>query len=327
MTKIAIIGAGLSGLTIANLLHDQADITLFEKAYQVGGRMSTRRAKPYSFDHGAQYFTLRTKPFREFIQPLIDSGVIERWQANYVKFANNQIIERKDWKHDEPRYVGVPHMSSIAEHLAKNLNIKVKTRITSLRQVDKWQLYDEQGMLHGVFDWVISTIPAPQTAALLPTNFKYYHVINSLKMRACFALMLGFSRSLPLEFTAAHVTNTDVSWLAVNSQKPGRTKPFTLMVHSSEKYAEAHIDDDRDRIMQYLCGETTRIIGYDVDAAEYKTLHLWKFANNAIREHCPTFIDYDVQLAACGDWCLGGRVEGAFTAAYRLVKKMKESIL
>ena len=327
MTKIAIIGAGLSGLTIANHLRDQADITLFEKARGVGGRMSTRRAKPYSFDHGAQYFTVRTKPFRKFIQPLIDSGVIKRWQAQYVKFANNQIIERKDWKHDEPRYVGVPRMSSIAEHLAKNLNIRVKTRITALRQVNQWQLYDEQGMSHGGFDWVISTAPAPQTTALLPTRFKHHTVIKALKMRACFALMLGFSKSLPLAFAAAHVTNADINWLAVNSQKPRRTKPFTLMVHSSEEYAEAHIDEDRDKIMQYLCSETNRIIGYDVNAAEYKTLHLWKFANNATRENYPTFIDHNAQLAACGDWCLGGRVEGAFTAAYSLVKKMKKSIL
>ena len=43
-------------------------------------------------------------------------------------------------------------------------------------------------------------------------------------MRACFSLMLGFEKSLPLEFEAAHVTNTDLSWIAVNSHKPGRAR-------------------------------------------------------------------------------------------------------
>ena len=38
--------------------------------------MSTRRAGPYFFDHGAQYFTARTKPFKDFIQPLVDQGII-----------------------------------------------------------------------------------------------------------------------------------------------------------------------------------------------------------------------------------------------------------
>ena len=78
MTKIAIIGAGLSGLTAAHFLRDDADITIFEKSRSVGGRMSTRRAEPYFFDHGAQYFTAKTKPFQAFIQPLLDQDIIER---------------------------------------------------------------------------------------------------------------------------------------------------------------------------------------------------------------------------------------------------------
>ena len=254
--------------------------------------------------------------------------MIKRWQARYAKFDNRQIIESKDWQHDEPRYVGVPSMSSIAEHLAENLNIKLKTRIASLQQNAKWQLYDEQGRRYGVFDWVISTVPAPQTSTLLPTRFKCHTDIKRLKMRACFALMLACRKPLPLEFTAAHVINADISWLAVNSRKPGRTKPFTLMVHSSEEYAEKHIDDDRDKIIKHLCSETTRIIGHDVNVAEYKRVHRWRFANNATSdENYPIFIDHNLQLAACGDWCLGGRVEGAFNAAYNLVKKMQESIL
>ena len=96
MKKIAIIGAGLSGFSAAHLLKYCADITLFEKARGVSGRMSTRRAEPYVFDHGAQYFTARTKPFQDFIQPLLDQGIIERWDARYVKFRGNQILERRN---------------------------------------------------------------------------------------------------------------------------------------------------------------------------------------------------------------------------------------
>ena len=95
-SKIAIIGAGISGLSAAHLLKDFADITLFEKERGVSGRMSTRRAGPYFFDHGAQYFTARTKNFQDFIQPLLEEGIIERWNARYVKFKGNQIIERRN---------------------------------------------------------------------------------------------------------------------------------------------------------------------------------------------------------------------------------------
>ena len=327
MTKIAIIGAGLSGLSVAHLLKNHAEIALFEKARGVSGRMSTRRAEPYFFDHGAQYFTARTSPFQDFIQPLIDQGIIERWNARYVKFDGHQIIERKKWIDEEPRYVGVPAMNTVAKRLAEGLNIYINTRITSLEHKNRWEISEESGQIYSDFDWVISTIPSPQALELLPNSFKYHSAIETIEMRACFSLMLGFEKSLPLEFEVAHVTNTDLSWIAVNSHKPGRAENYTLMVHSSEEYAESHINDDRKEVMQHLISETSRVIGHDISVADYKTIHRWRYAKNAKQENGTIFLDQDHKLAACGDWCLGGRVEAAFTSAYNLVHTMKENFL
>ena len=328
MIKIAIIGAGLSGLTFAHLLQDYADITLFEKARGVGGRMSTRRAEPYFFDHGTQYFTARTKRFQDFIQTLIGKGVIERWNARYVKFRGNQIIEKRNWLDEEPRYVGVPGMSHIAKFLAQGLNIHCNKRITSLTRQGTWQLADEEGQQYRGFDWVICTAPSPQAVDLLPDSFKYHADIQVIKMRACFSLMLGFEQSLPLDFEAAHVNDSDLTWIAVNSHKPQRPDLFTLMVHSSEDYAEAHIDNERDQVMEHLISETSHIIGQDVSQANYKTIHGWRYTNNADKKQKSSiFIDQGLKLAACGDWCLGGRIEGAFMSAYDLTKHMKESVV
>jgi renalase len=328
MIKIAIIGAGLSGLAFAHLLRDYADITLFEKARGVGGRMSTRRAEPYFFDHGTQYFTARTKRFQDFIQILMGNGIIERWNARYVKFRGNQIIEKRNWLDEEPRYVGVPGMSHIAKFLAQGLNIHCNKRITSLNRQGTWQLIDEEGQQSQGFDWVICTAPSPQAVDLLPDSFKYYADIQVIKMRACFSLMLGFEQNITLDFEAAHVTDSDLSWIAVNSHKPQRLDLFTLMVHSSEDYAAAHIDDDRDQVIKHLINETSHIIGQDVSRANYKNIHGWRYANNADKKQkSSVFIDQDLKLAACGDWCLGGRVEGAFTSAYNLTKYIKENRL
>ncbi len=328
MTKIAVIGAGLSGLSAAHLLKDHAEIILFEKARGVGGRMSTRRAGPYFFDHGAQYFTARTKPFQDFIQPLIDQSIIERWNARYFKFDGSHILERRNWSDEEPRYVGVPGMNKVAKYLAEGLNVYINTRIVSIEHDGKWQLSDDKGENYYGFDWVICTSPSPQAGELLPEFFKYHRNIKDIDMRACFSLMLGFEQNLSLQFDAADVTNADVSWIAVNSHKPQRADRYTLMVHSSEQYAEAHIDDDREKVMQHLISEASHIIQYDVSSANHKTAHGWRYANNAKKdENSPIFLDYEHKLAACGDWCLGGRVEGAFTSAYTLIFKMKESAL
>ena len=39
------------------------------------------------------------------------------------------------------------------------------------------------------------------------------------------------------------------------------------------------------------------------------------------------FLDHEHKLAVCGDWCVGGRIEGAFTSAYNLSSKMKKMLL
>lgn len=324
MTKIAIIGAGLSGLTAAHLLKEHCEVTIFEKSRGVGGRMSTRRAEPYFFDHGAQYFTAKTKPFQAFIQPLLDQAIIEKWNARCVIIDANNTGTTKSWNDDTPRYVGAPGMNNVAKFLAKDIEIQSNTRIVSLSYQDKWQLKDEQEQQFEGFDWVISTIPSPQAAQLLPHNFAFHQDIELAKMIPCFALMLGFEKNLPIEFDAAQVTNSDLSWIAVNSHKPQRPGPFTLMVHSTAEFAEANIDDDRQKAMQHLIAETGRIIGCDVSEADYKTLHGWRYANVAQRERTNTvFLDQDHKLAACGDWCSGGRVEGAFMSAYNLAEKLK----
>lgn len=328
MTKIAIIGAGLSGLSAAHLLKDYANITIFEKARGVSGRMSTRRSEPYFFDHGAQYFTARTKTFQGFIQPFLDQGIIERWNARYVKFKGNQIIERRNWHHEEPRYVGVPGMNHVVKFLASGLNVHINTRISSVKHQGVWQLIDEEGKRYSGFDWVICTLPSPQSSELLPESFKYHNDIQSIMMRACFGLMIGFERELTLEFDAAHVTDSDLSWIGVNSNKPQRAGLFTLMVHSSEDYAEEYIDGDRDQVMQHLVNETSHIIGQDVSQASYQAIHSWRYANNGNKKKkTPILIDHSLKLAACGDWCLGGRVEGAFNSAYNLVQYMKNKVL
>ena len=61
--KIAVIGAGISGITVARDLTGLADVTMFEKSNELGGRMARRLVEPFAFDHGAQYFEARGQPF------------------------------------------------------------------------------------------------------------------------------------------------------------------------------------------------------------------------------------------------------------------------
>ena len=114
--KIAIIGAGLSGLTCAQRLKNAGiDVRLFDKARGPGGRLCTRRREGDHFDHGAQFMTAHGTEFSAELKRWETAGIIAPWRARFAIRTPNglQAIE----PHRE-RWVGVPRMShrTIPEH-------------------------------------------------------------------------------------------------------------------------------------------------------------------------------------------------------------------
>ena len=65
--KIAIIGAGFSGIILAQKLKNIGEVKIFEKARGVGGRMASRTKDDFNFDFGAQFFYAKTAEFQEFL--------------------------------------------------------------------------------------------------------------------------------------------------------------------------------------------------------------------------------------------------------------------
>ncbi len=317
MKKIAIVGAGIAGLAAAHRLQQQASITIYEKSWRAGGRLTTRH-KDYMFDHGAQHFYVKTDAFRQFLAPYIEQGLVQRWDARFVEFDRDQIVARRQWNDGFPHYVAVPGMTDFGQALARDLDVRYKTRVSAIDRHDgRWHLSSAEENL-GEYDWVILAIPAPQAAELLPGWVQFAQQVQQAEMQACYSLMLGFNSPLQLEFDAALVKNADISWVSVNSSKPGRPDAFTLLVHSSNSWADRNLDLVRDDVIAHLGAEVNRVIQCDVSTADHVDLHRWLYANIGRQQGSSSLVDHQHQLAAVGDWCISGRVESAFTSGYEL---------
>ena len=71
MLDFCIIGSGVSGSTIANLLSKKYSVQILDKARGPGGRASNKRFKDnLSFDHGVQYISPKTEKFKNLINQL-----------------------------------------------------------------------------------------------------------------------------------------------------------------------------------------------------------------------------------------------------------------
>jgi hypothetical protein len=104
--RVAIIGGGIAGIAAARRLAAAHGVPMiFEKARRPGGRVSTRRAGAFSFDHGAQYFTCRDAGFEGVVSDCCRRGVAALWDAPILTLANGV---RGESRGAPDRFVGAP---------------------------------------------------------------------------------------------------------------------------------------------------------------------------------------------------------------------------
>ena len=319
--KIAIIGAGMAGLRIAQRLRDVARIEVFEKSRGLGGRMSTRRADPYQFDHGAQYFTAHGAGFREFLRPYENAGVVQKWAPRLTRL-NTTDPEPLIWQ--APRYVAAPGMTALCKAMAEDVRIHRATRVKSLsRNNGQWSISCEDGSAHQGYDWVLSTAPSVQTQALLPQLAGEGFEWPLVAMRGCYSLMLGFDTLPELGWDAALVMDSPLAWIAHDRSKPGRPGAGSVLCQSDNLWADAHMEDDQAEVQRHLCEVFQDVTGIDWHRASYVSLHRWRYAKVAEPAPLPCLLRPDVMIGAAGDWFGGGRVEAAFDSAEALCQQMR----
>jgi len=72
MSDYCVIGSGISGATISNLLNKKSLVHSYDKGRGPGGRASFKRVNgKVGFDHGTQYFSPKSKEFKRFVNKLI----------------------------------------------------------------------------------------------------------------------------------------------------------------------------------------------------------------------------------------------------------------
>lgn len=322
--RIAIIGAGISGLTLAHALSADASITLFEKSRGVSGRMSTRYADPFYFDHGTQFFTARTRAFQKFLEPHMQSGLIAEWQGKVIHFEKDKKVTKRLWF--EPHLVACPNMNSLCKKLAENLDIKLDTEVAPLfeKQADGWHLVGKDGAALGVYGMVISTAPPAQTIRLFEGHLPQDTPLHQANMQGCYALMLGFKRAWKHAWIAAKVRDQPIEWIAINSTKSGRNQDVTCMVvHSTHRWAEEHMDDDMTQAQNLLLESLQQATGIDGAEADYISTHRWKYAIADTTEKSAPYFDPAKNLASVGDWSSASRIEECWSGAMRLAHEIK----
>jgi len=314
---VAVIGAGVSGLACARDLLPHAQVKLFDKSRGVGGRLSTRYAGAYEFDHGAQYFTTRDAEFADFILQAELAGVVGPWKGRFL-YLSDETVE-----HDNggARWVGTPRMNALAKLIAMELDIQTGARVSKISRNRSWTLMFEDGSQEGGFAAVVLAVPAPQAEALLPRGFSERRALSQVKMDVCFALMVGMDGQVEFGAETLRAKDLPVDWIAVNSSKPERPDGVTtLMIHSETTWSNRYANADRDWVAAQMLGTASDLLRHDLSNAPHQVLHRWLYSSVSAPVGQDCLLDTQTRLGVCGDWCPGGRVEGAWRSGRAMAK-------
>jgi len=97
ITKLYVIGAGISGLTIADYYPDKKDVIVIEKNDFLGGRIKTLHSASSSFEIGSQFFCKSDSNFRTLIdKKKLNEDVIPLDFSDISFFYNDKLFEDSD---------------------------------------------------------------------------------------------------------------------------------------------------------------------------------------------------------------------------------------
>lgn len=316
--KIAVIGAGISGLTVAQKLINQGFLVdIFDKGRNVGGRMSSRRSEWGYLDHGVQYFTIKNPLFQDFIAQ--NKEIVKLWIGKFARWQNRELtaIELEN-----PRYVPIIAMNNLCKNMAAGLNIKLQTRILFLEKNQTWTLIDENEQQYSNYDYVIITAPPVQTIDLLAHHATFTESIKELKMFACYSLMLIPENTIDLGFDGIEFQHPILGWIAFNDSKPLRGEKGGIIIQSNFSWAEENLEKTRDSVGKKLKKATEEALNIRFNNSLYESVHLWRYAIPQQTNDQGYYLDKSNKIGVCGDWCLNGKVESAFLSGYFLAKEI-----
>jgi predicted NAD/FAD-dependent oxidoreductase len=313
-----IVGAGLCGLTIASALQNKQGtlVSVVEKSKGVGGRMATRRSDGGSFDHGAQFYSLKA-PLASQHERWLDAQLVRFW-FNNQELGDTQSVER---------FCALRGMTALAKNLAQNIDVKLDHKLIKIEpQTDGFHLYLENGMSLKC-NRLILTCPVPQSLDLLNHSAIPYDAnLNQIRYaKALVGLFEETVNSQSLSAPAGYLENpphSDIFSLADQSRK-GLSAQKNWTITMNPKFSEDFFDAPE---AETLAKITVAVQQLD-PSFRFKSVQLkkWRYSH-PLTIYKESFSEVTKNLFLAGDAFGGPSLNGAAKSAAALLSFLQATI-
>jgi predicted NAD/FAD-dependent oxidoreductase len=270
--------------------------------------MATRRVEDAVFDHGAQFFTVRSPEFRKMVAEWREADVAVEWCRG---FSINGEVTPSD---NHPRYRGKAGMTDIAKFLGGR-DVDLGQRVLSVGlQGSGWRAITESGEVFEA-DSLVLTAPVPQSLALLdagnyalPPDIR--HELEIIAYDPCIAVLalLESASALPRP-GAIQFDSEPVSWMADNHMKGISPRPGAVTIHAGPKFSRSHWEADDMTVANLLLKSVHQWLGSSVESYQVQR---WRYSKVVKNHPWPCVgIESPAPLVFAGDAFAGAKIEGA----------------
>jgi renalase len=298
--KTVIVGAGLSGLLLAEKLNPVRDVAVFDKARGVGGRLATRRTDTSKFDHGAQFYRLKG-PIRELHERWFQQGLVHLW------FEEN----------GEQHYCATSGMTALAKDLAQNTNVILSERIATIhREGEKWNIKFESGRSEST-DEIVFTCPVPQALEILKSSsLPYPSRLDDVTYTKALVLLIENS-PVPFQFSShGYVEPKGSSVFSVADQHEKRiSKTPALTITFNADFSEANFESPEHETIEQALTELKKLSpGFEPGETQLKK---WRYCQ-VQKSFGELYVKVSDGVYLAGDGFGGASLNGAARSATAL---------
>jgi len=307
---VAIIGAGLSGLSCAQVLQAAGiGVRVFERASAVGGRCATQLWQGHLVDLGVQYFTAqsgnfkkelltRLRQFRPIVSPILDQ--------------DNQVVPNAYG----PRFYVLQGNNYFAHVLSQGLDLRLNSEVKPVA-------FKSSGIkcLGETYRAVVSSLPGPQTAqvfGLTESPAEYDPCLVALleyagtdlgRARECYGRLLANGDG-PLR--ASYCENNKVGRVVGNKT--------VFVVEATPAYSRKHVEAPSETYLPGLIGKHEEIWGIPSGQITAAYGHCWTYARP--QKDQQRRVELPPGAFICGDSRTGATVENVWLDGHKAAQEV-----
>ncbi len=322
MIDFCVLGSGLSGSTIANLLNKKYSIQIIEKAKGIGGRSSNKKiGKSISFDHGLQYYSAKDIKFKKFLNKFIKKRILKYWLGNHIdlKFEKNLYSKK---------IIGVKGNNDLNKYLLKNINKILGEEISNIKfKKSHWEISSKNNKFKAKN--IILTFPFEQVKKLAK-NYLNKELLNlKVNMKPNITLLLKQKTKSELPISSIKLNNKIIAWVAnENSKKRFLSYKNCWTIQTTESYSKKIISlykKKKTYFAKQIAKEFSNILGLNYKSLEILKIHGWKYSFNLYGTGKKCYWNKKQRIGVCGDWFIGPNAYSAWLSANSLYKKIKKN--